>query len=104
MTQNPITSLEDLDIIDIKSKQAPQIIFKHSTRCNISDDAFQELYKSDFSIHYLDLLKYREVSDAIATKYQISHKSPQILIIKDGVCVYNESHWKIKNELIAAYL
>ena len=42
--------------------------------------------------YFLDLLNYREVSNKIATLFDIEHQSPQILLIKDGACVYHASH------------
>lgn len=104
MTQDNITTMEQLEAIHEASFQAPQLIFKHSTSCNISADAWEELQQSDFQVHYLDLLTYRPISNAIADKYDVVHKSPQVLVIKDGNCIYHESHWRIKNEEIEQYL
>lgn len=49
----------------------------------------------DFKFFYLDLLSYREVSNFIADTYNVEHQSPQVLIIKEGKCIYNESHLSI---------
>ena len=40
----------------------------------------------------MDLLNYREVSNQIATLFEVEHQSPQVLLIKDGACVYHASH------------
>ena len=42
--------------------------------------------------HYLDLLTYRDVSNYIASVFQVHHESPQVLIIKNGECIYVEAH------------
>lgn len=104
MVQYTLSSIEDLEALNEASFKAPQLIFKHSTSCNISADAWQELQMSTFDVHYLDLLKYRSVSNAIAEKYSVVHQSPQVLVIKDGKCIYNESHWRIKNEMIQQFV
>ena len=104
MKINEITSLEQLEVIDKESFNQPQLIYKHSTTCSLSQSAWDELKQSDFEINYLDLLAYRSISNAIEAKYNILHESPQVLVIKDGVCIYNESHWRIKNDLIAKYI
>ncbi|MDM1297272.1 DUF2847 family protein [Empedobacter falsenii] len=44
------------------------------------------------------------MSNEIERRYNVQHESPQILIIKDGKCVYNASHRKIKNEEIQKQL
>lgn len=46
--------------------------------------------KADF--HFLDLHKFRPISNAIAEKWNVRHESPQVLIISKGECIYNESH------------
>lgn len=104
MKKHEIISFEQLDEIDKKSFTVPQLIYKHSTTCSLSESAWEELKQSDFEINYLDLLAYRAISNEIESRYKILHESPQVLIIKDGVCIYNESHWRIKNELIEKYL
>jgi len=46
--------------------------------------------------YYLDLLNYRDISNEIATRFNVVHQSPQILGIKNGVCVYHASHENIQ--------
>lgn len=104
MTTIEITQLDDLDKIDELSHKSAQLIFKHSTRCNISADALGEVRNSDFQVHLLDLLSYPELTIAISEKYGVIHKSPQVLVIKNGVCIYHESHWKIKNDTLKEYM
>ena len=41
---------------------------------------------------YLDLLSYRQLSNKIAQIFSVPHESPQILLIKNGECIYEESH------------
>ena len=85
-----------LDIIKEESKTQPVVIFKHSTRCSISDMAKGRLERSTepagVKFYYLDLIRYRSISNDIAKVFGVTHLSPQILIIKDGSCVYDESH------------
>jgi bacillithiol system protein YtxJ len=91
-----LTGEEQLKQITSKSQERPQVIFKHSTRCSISAVALQRLQKvsqpSDIDFYFLDLLVYRNLSNKIAEVFKIHHESPQVLVIKDGDCVYEESH------------
>jgi bacillithiol system protein YtxJ len=95
----PLTSDAQLDEIVAKSAEKPQVIFKHSTRCSISSVAQQRLQKAklpeDIDFYYLDLLAYRSISNKIAEIFQVHHESPQVLVIKDGKCIYDESHLAI---------
>ena len=100
----PLTDIQQLDAIDLASQEKPQLIFKHSTQCNISADAYDELETADITAYYLDLIRYRDLSNEIAQRYQVLHKSPQVLVISGGVCIFNESHWRIRSAVLLAHL
>lgn len=82
----------------------PQAIFKHSTRCSISVMAKSRLERSEFpeqiQFHYLDLLQYRDISNKIAEQFGVHHQSPQILLIKNGECIFEETHSAISMDEI----
>lgn len=70
-------------------------VFKHSTRCSISDMAKNRLereWKLDFPIYYLDLLEHRDVSNLIAALSGVQHQSPQLIVFKNSKPVYDASH------------
>jgi bacillithiol system protein YtxJ len=46
--------------------------------------------------YYLDLLNHRDISNEIASLYSMEHASPQVLLIKNGVCIYHASHTDIQ--------
>jgi len=54
--------------------------------------------------YYLDLLQFRDVSNHIASSFQVHHESPQILLIKKGECIFEESHNAIDMDEIISYL
>ena len=54
--------------------------------------------------YYLDLLCYRSISNKIAADFSVHHESPQVLLIKDGECVYEETHGGISMPDIVAQL
>jgi len=73
------------------------IIFKHSTRCIISKyvlQQFEQEWDSTFELrpYFIDILQNRSISNQIATNYGVQHESPQLLVIKNGHCVYHSSH------------
>ena len=73
----------------------PQVIFKHSTRCSISTIAKNRIDKvdsTDIDFNYLDLIAHRSLSNLIAQKFNVHHESPQVLLIKNGECIFDESH------------
>ncbi|MDP3313226.1 bacillithiol system redox-active protein YtxJ [Lutibacter sp.] len=103
---NILNELNQLEEIINISHSKPVAIFKHSTRCGISRMVLRNFEKSFhiptdiLEIYYLDLLEYREISNAVAATFQIRHQSPQLLILKNGVTVYTASH----NDIQAADL
>jgi len=100
-----LTDERQLEQIKDQSRQQPVVIFKHSTRCSISAMAKNRLDKAaspeSALFYYLDLLKYRPISNKIADDFHIHHQSPQVLIIKNGECTYEESHNGIDMQDIA---
>ena len=97
-----LTSETQLEEIKTLSSQKPQVIFKHSTRCSISSMAKNRLERSivpdNVQFYYLDLIKYRTISNQVEQKFGVSHESPQILLIKNGECTFDESHNGISME------
>jgi bacillithiol system protein YtxJ len=96
---------QQLKTIKELSIAKPQLIFKHSTRCNISNMAKSRLERGTapdtVDFYYLDLIQHRSLSAKIAEDFSVSHESPQVLLIKAGECVYDESHSGIAMDEIA---
>ncbi len=94
-----LTDEEQISQIIAQSQQKPQVIFKHSTRCSISSVALSRLQKAaqpaDVDFYYLDLIAYRHLSNRVAEVFQVHHESPQVLVIRNGECIYDESHMGI---------
>jgi bacillithiol system protein YtxJ len=98
-----LTNLSQLNEIQEVSNQKPAIIFKHSTTCSISRMAlknFEREYdlQNKVEAYFLDLLNFRTISNEIAIKFEVTHQSPQLLLIKNGKCFYNVSHDSIDAE------
>ncbi len=97
----PLESSSQLDTIAQKSHDVPCIIFKHSTRCNISVMAksrFEKYWDFDdkeIQSYFLDLLSFRFLSNEIAERFNVYHESPQLLLIRNGECIYDASHLDI---------
>ena len=96
-----LTEVEQLASLITQSNKKPVLIFKHSTRCGISRMALKsfereyDLDEATIALYFLDLLKYREISNEIAEKFNIYHQSPQVLVIKDEKVSYHDSHYSV---------
>ena len=101
-----LTEMSQLDEIIEESKTIPVLILKHSTRCSISLMAKNGLDKGwdidndKIKTYYLDLLKFRPISNQIVETFNVHHQSPQVLVIKNGKCDYSATHSAIDTSSI----
>lgn len=105
-----LNSVSQLDDVKEESKSQPIAIFKHSTRCSISSTALNRLERSwsddlnNYKMYFLDLIAYRDISNAIAETFDIVHESPQLIVIKNGEAVHSASHMNIRVEDLKSFL
>jgi bacillithiol system protein YtxJ len=110
MDWNKLTSPEQVEKLDAESRVHAVLIYKHSTRCGICATALGRLERKyrgtdaeKLKPYYLDVLKHKELSEAIADKYGVEHESPQALVIVNGKCVLVQNHMQISyDDLMAA--
>lgn len=95
-----------LDAITMESFQAPVLIYKHSTRCGISSvvlsrmERNNELQQAALSFYFLDLIRYRNISQKVAAVFGVRHESPQVILIIEGRVIWHGSHGEIEPETI----
>ncbi len=103
-----LVSEVQLEQLLLTSKNKFQLIFKHSTRCSISAVTLNRLERNmpngEIDFWFLDLIQYRSLSNTIADSFKVYHESPQVLLIKNGICVYDESHGAISSDEITEQL
>lgn len=91
----------------IKKNENYSVIFKHSTRCSISSMAKrrfemdEDILPKEIDLYFLDLISYRNISAEIAEMFQVNHESPQLLLIKNGECILDQSHGDISADEVA---
>ena len=107
-TTNPVSkmnwialeSISQLDEIVTLSNEKTVLIFKHSTRCSVSRMVLKQ-FENEFKLeesctpYFLDLLEHRDISNAIASRFEVQHQSPQLLVIQSGKAVFTASHESI---------
>ena len=100
-TLKPLADLAALEAAIAESRERPVLIFKHSRTCGISCEAFDELHahlaENDVQASYnlITVQHHRSVSDAAASRFGVRHETPQAILLKDGVPVWNASHFRI---------
>jgi bacillithiol system protein YtxJ len=76
------------------------LIYKHSTRCSISLMTRRSLEQTwdlddNVPVYFLDLISFRTISNKIAEDFGVTHESPQVLLLKNGECIFHTSHGSI---------
>lgn len=104
MNWKEITSIESVNLLKQESQQHPEkaiVIFKHSTRCGTSRMA-KNLFESQWNIseqaYLINVVESRAASNSLESVFGIPHESPQVLVIKNGVSIYDNSHDSIDAE------
>ena len=88
------------DLVE-RSHSTPCLIFKHSTKCLISDVALGRLekqwhFQTDQIIPYfLDAIAFRPISKYICETFEEHHETPQILLIENGECILEANNMDI---------
>lgn len=84
----------------------PILFFKHSTRCSISSMALNRLEKEwalsddECKLAFIDLIKHRNISNLLSDLSDVTHQSPQVILVKNGRMIYNASHSAINTSEI----
>lgn len=110
MNLNHFSQLSDIDIAIHQSKDKLQIFFKHSTQCPISRMAFEKFQKeyplldTQADVHYIGVIEERSFSNYLAEKLQVKHESPQMIVVKNEIAVYDESHLMINPSVLSQFI
>ena len=85
---------EDLEAAIEKSTEHPIVLFKHSATCPFSARAQEQVAdaKHDVDIYCIVVQYSKELSDAIAEKTEVEHKSPQAIVLDNKEAVW--SGWR----------
>lgn len=97
----PLSDTAALEAAIAESRERPVVIFKHSRNCGISCEAYDELQAHiadaavEASYNVITVQSHRRVSDEAAVLLGIRHETPQVILLRDGVPVWNASHFRI---------
>jgi len=97
MHWNELTAVSQFSRLLQESENLQVVIFKHSTRCVTSTVALSRIERDwsdagDMKFYYLDVITHRDLSRSIAETLGVAHESPQLLLVKNGRCIYHASH------------
>jgi len=102
-----LTTIEELDTVFRESSQQAVVVYKHSSTCPVAAAARERMASGiengvlTAPVYEVVVQEARDVSDEIAERIGVKHESPQVIVLKDGEAVYNESHGAIEPEAVA---
>jgi len=106
-TLQELTSEQDWQDLQQQAKSEAVLLFKHSTQCPVSADAYNQYQAfleteqgKKVTTAFVKVIESRPVSNQIAEDLGVVHKSPQIFLLKDGEVKWTDSHWNITQESI----
>lgn len=105
-----LTTVEQWNQAYEGASSKPLLVFKHSTRCNVSADAHAELlrYLQDaqggFDTVLVHVVEDRPVSNVIEEQLGVKHASPQAILIADGEVKWQATHWNITYSSLEEHL
>lgn len=104
-----VATVEELTEQLAASNEQDVWFFKHSLICGVSDAAWGEFESfaagatggsSRFCL--IEIQPARPVSQALAERLGVVHKSPQAILVRTGQVVWHASHWDITHKKLSA--
>ncbi len=105
-----LSKLDEVDPVLARSSSRPILIFKHSSTCGVSAEAYGEIEALlagpplSTDVYLVDVRAARPVSNAIAARLEIRHESPQVLLVDRGRVRWSASHFRVTARALRAEL
>jgi bacillithiol system protein YtxJ len=102
-----ITTRQEID--GLLDRAALSVIYKHSTRCPVSLDAYNEMQRfvlahPEIPVYLVDVIRSRPVSQYVAERTRTVHQSPQAIVLRGGEPAWCGSHYSITQHELEAQL
>lgn len=103
-----LTSDGDWDDVLTQSKDHPVLVFKHSSTCPVSGKAHTEMTElaeeQDVPIYQVVVQENRSISDRIEADLDVTHETPQAILLQDASPVFDTSHFNVTAETLGEEL
>ena len=101
-----LTSPDSIDEMLARSFGEPVILYKHSISCPISGYAWYEVQDclSDDEggpvCYRVTVQRNADISRDVAESLDVTHHTPQVIILRRGKASYVASHWQIRKQTL----
>ena len=101
-----VREVRDSTMLDEALGSERAILYKHSTTCPVSAVVVDEVLRfagthPDWTIYVLKVIEQRDLSDTAAERLDVSHESPQVVVIRQGRSVWHTSHYGITAQTLS---
>ncbi len=99
-----IRTMDEFKEIQEESKTKLVLLCKFSPICPISKRAESEYNKflieapSEIAYYHIDVINSRATARSLVDDVKVAHESPQALLMKDGICIWNASHQSLTKD------
>ncbi len=94
-----LTSDADWDDALAQSEENPVLVFKHSSTCPVSEKAHTQMTElaeeEDVPVYQVVVQENRSVSDRIETDLDVTHETPQAILLHDASPMFDTSHFNV---------
>ena len=97
--KSPFVDIESVPALDeflATATGETAVLFKHSNTCGVSARAHAEMSRLDGPVGLITVQRARAVSDEVEKRWELTHETPQVLLVRDGRLVWDASHFKIR--------
>ena len=101
-----LDSGDALEDVIAASEECLVLLFKHSVTCGTSAQAYDELVEhlstGQHTTRYVivTVQTHRDISDAVAARFNVRHETPQALLIHKGQVMWEASHFSVTADTI----
>ena len=97
MSADRLHDIADQTTLEQALNSERAVLYKHSTRCPVSDWAIDEMLQfagthPEWPVYVLKVIEHRDLSAAVAERFGVRHQSPQVFVINNSRCLWHASH------------
>ena len=93
----PLRAVRDADALEAVIASPRAVLFKHSTRCEVSAYIIGEVIdfaeaNPEWPVYLLKVIEQRPLSNAVTERLGVRHESPQAFVLRQGRVRWHGSH------------
>ena len=102
MAMETLQNKDDLEKMLERSEGETVVLYKHSATCPVSARAQEQVVplKHEMAVYSVVVQYARDVSQAAAETLDVTHHTPQVIVIKDREAVKHYSHEGISTDVV----